>query len=152
VVASIRRGPSKGAVFNPLGTTELIAGMGRTMRDAARADGQLDGFARSQLLSGHSIARLLAAELASAEELLRWTRLGLLKELANAPARAAASDRIAAAEGAVDLGAALCDLLAELRRDGREPDLRRRLLSVLGEMAELELTGLGGETLRRKEV
>ncbi|HVW48552.1 MAG TPA: hypothetical protein VHA76_15960 [Solirubrobacterales bacterium] len=134
-------------MFNPLGADELIAGMGRTMRAAARAEGPLDDFARGQLLSGASIAGLLAAELASREALLRRTRRRLGEEIAAAgadPTLDAAAGRIAAADDGDQLGAALGDLLAELR-DGRDPELRGRLLAVLREMTELELAALAGE-------
>lgn len=131
-------------MFNPLRTDELIAGMGTTMRAAAAAGGPADDYARGQLLSAFSISRLLAAEVRAEAGLLAWLRAELEEALAAGtdPAAAAARERIAAAPDAIAVGEALVDLLAELRGDGREPELRARIHAVLREMASRELVAL----------
>jgi hypothetical protein len=131
-------------MFNPLRTDELIAGMGTTMRAAAAASGPADDYARGQLLSAFSISRLLAAEVRGSAGLLVWLRGELDEALAASadPAAAAARERIAAAPDAATVGDALVDLLADLRGDGREPELRARIHTVLREMASRELAAL----------
>ena len=131
-------------MFNPLRTDQLITGMGATMRAAAAAEGPGDEYARGQLLSAFSISRLLAAEVRATPALLAWLRRELDEALAasSGPAALAARERIAAAADPGEVGEALVDLLAELRRDGREPQLRARVHAVLREMAARELAAL----------
>ncbi len=131
-------------MFNPLRTDELIAGMGKTMRAAAADRGPADEYARGQLLSAFSISRLLASEVRAQAGLLAWLRAALDESLATSadPAAQQARERIAAAADASAVGDALVDLLAELRRDGREPELRARIHAVLRDMASRELAAL----------
>ncbi|MEZ5076829.1 MAG: hypothetical protein R2725_05240 [Solirubrobacterales bacterium] len=131
-------------MFNPLRADQLIAGMGRTMRAAAAADGPADDYARGQLLSAYSISRLLASEVRAQPELLAWLRgeaLAALERSAD-PAAAPAGERIAAAGDPAAIGEALVDLFAELRREGRDSELRDSLHAVLREMAARELAVL----------
>lgn len=141
-------------MFNALRTETLIAGMGTTMRAAAAADGgPVDDYARGQLLSAYSISRLLAAEVRAATTLLEWLRAELLAALEDSadPAAAAARERIGEAADANAVGDALVELFAELRRDGREPELRERLHAVLREMAARELAALAARPEGRGE-
>jgi hypothetical protein len=58
-------------MFNQLPATDAIAAIGRTARDAARAEGALSEFDRGQLLSAYSATRHLAVEVTAYEEALR---------------------------------------------------------------------------------
>jgi hypothetical protein len=140
-------------MFNALTSDELIAGMGRVLRTAAGATELPDEYARSQMLSAYSISRLLAAEQRASVRLLRWLRSELCRALASSPDRAAASARarIEQAADAAAIGDALVELLAELRRDGREPELRGEIHAVLRTMADLELAALSGLGLDARE-
>ena len=148
-------------MFNALRTEQLIAGIGATARTAAGAAGPPDEYGRGQLLSAYSVSRLLAAEVSAEAALLAWLRGELLDALATAPedpAAAAAVPRIEAATDGAEVGAALVDLLAELRaRDTEErvrtspriarssanaPELRTRIHAILREMAQRELAAL----------
>ena len=123
------------------------------MRAAASATGPPDEYARGQLLSAYSVSRLLAAEVEAEAELFAWLRSEVLGALAAAPgdpAAAAARPRAEAAADGVALGAVLVDLLAELRLRDPEPELRRRLHSILREMAERELVALAARPERRE--
>jgi hypothetical protein len=139
-------------MFNPLRTDELIAGMGTTMRAAAAAGGPADDYARGQLLSAYSISRLLAAEVRAEAGLLTWLRGELGSALAASadPAATTARERIEAASDAGAVGDALVDLLADFRGDGREPQLRARLHSILREMASRELGALAARPTSSK--
>jgi hypothetical protein len=140
-------------MFNALRTEELIAGMGRTMR-AAAAGGPADDYSRGQLLSAYSISRLLAAEVRAEAELLGWLRgelLVALDEAGSDPAAALAAERIEAAGDAAAIGDALVEVLAELREVEPDSGLRRRLHSVLREMAERELLALAARPQRAGE-
>ena len=133
-------------MFNAISTEDLIAGMGRTMRAAADGEGPVDDYARGQLLSAYSISRLLAAEVRAQDELLAWLRAELLAALAEAEggdkrSGATAAERIQAAADGAAVGAALVDLLVELRTDP-DPQLRQRLQAILREMATRELAAL----------
>ncbi len=79
--AIVRGGLIDPTVFNALTPPELLTGIGHTLRMAADANGALEGFERSQVLSAYSVTRLLASEQAAAEELLAWTRGALLDAL-----------------------------------------------------------------------
>jgi hypothetical protein len=132
-------------VFNALRTEQLIAGIGATARTAAGAAGPPDEYARGQLLSAYSVSRLLAAEVSAEAALLAWLRGELLDALAGAPegpAAAAAVPRIEAAADGAEIGAALVDLLAELRARQNAPEVRTRIHSILREMAQRELAAL----------
>jgi hypothetical protein len=140
-------------MFNSMRTDELIAGIGQTVRAAASASGPPDDYARGQLLSAYSVSRLLAAEVKAEAELYAWLRsevLGALAAAAGDPAVAAARPRAETAADGVALGAVLVDLLAELRLRDPEPELRRRLHSILREMAERELVALAARPERRE--
>jgi hypothetical protein len=142
-------------MFNAISTPDLIAGMGRTMRAAAGAEGEADEYARSQLLSAYSISRLLAAEVRAEAELLAWLRGELLAALAEADgAEASAADsargRIEEAADSGAVGDALVDLLAELRQLPDSP-LRVRVHAVLREMATRELAALATRPQRARK-
>ena len=119
-------------MFNALRTEQLIAGIGATARTAAGAEGAPDDYARGQLLSAYSVSRLLAAEVSAEAALLAWLRGELLTALADAG----------------EIGAALVDLLAELRTRDEESALRTRIHSILREMAQRELTALAARPER----
>lgn len=139
-------------MFNALRTDELIAGMGTTMRAAAAAEGPADEYARGQLLSAFSVSRLLAAEVRATPGLLAWLKGELDAALAASGSDHAISrEQIAQAADGNEVGDALVDLLAELRREGRDPELRHRLHAVLREMAARELAALAARPQRRRE-
>lgn len=139
-------------MFNAISTEDLIIAMGRTMRAAVDAEGRVDDYARGQLLSAYSISRLLAAEVRAEAELLAWLRAELLAALAEADrgnerVAATAAERIEAAADGAGVGAALVDLLVELRADP-DQDLSRRLHAILREMATRELAALAARPER----
>lgn len=138
-------------MFNALRTDELIAGMGTTMRAAAAAAGPADEYARGQLLSAFSVSRLLAAEVRATPGLLAWLQGELDAALAASadPAAALARERVAAAADGTEVGDALVDLLAELRTEGRDQELRERLHAILRELAARELAALAARPERR---
>jgi hypothetical protein len=128
-------------VFNPLAPHELTLGVGRVLRMAADADPDSlnSGYGRSQLLSGYSVARHLAAEEAAATELLAWLRAELDATLqGDEPHVTAARDAVRAATSGPQVGAALVPLLAALGDDSR----RARIHRVLAEMADREVAAL----------
>jgi hypothetical protein len=153
-------------MFNALRTEQLIAGIGATARAAATADGPPDEYARGQLLSAYSVSRLLAAEVSAETALLAWLRAELLAALAEHPddaAANAAAPRIETAADAGEIGAALVDLLADLRtrppervrsspdyvrQSANAPSLRARIHSILREMADRELAALAARPER----
>jgi hypothetical protein len=136
-------------MFNALRTEELIAGMGATMRAAAAAGGPVDDYARGQLLSASSISRLLAAEVRAEPDLLAWLRSELLAAIAASDEDTGdAAEGIEAAPDGAAIGAVLVDLLAELRARSPEPELRRRLHSILREMSARELLALAARPER----
>ena len=142
-------------MFNAISTPDLIAGMGRTMRAAAGAEGAADEYARSQLLSAYSISRLLAAEVRAEAELLAWLKGELLAALdaaagADEADAAAARPRIEEAADSGAVGDALVDLLAELRSRPDSP-LRARVHRVLREMARRELAALAARPERARK-
>lgn len=88
-------------MFNPMTQAELIAAMGRTARDAARAADPTDPFLRAQLLSVYSASRHAAVELAEFDgELRRFAQAAGVE-----PGDAGA------------VGEAVCALLERLRSD-----------------------------------
>ncbi|MCW3010032.1 MAG: hypothetical protein JWO90_436 [Solirubrobacterales bacterium] len=128
-------------MFNALRSEQLLVGVGRMLRAAADADGRLEDYERSQVLSAYSVTRLLAAEQAAARELLEWTRAALDRALAGderAEAQTARDQFVAAVDG-TELGDALVELLAALPR---EDPTRTRVHGVLREMIDRELSAL----------
>ena len=138
--AIVRGGLIDPTVFNALTPPELLTGIGHTLRMAADANGALEGFERSQVLSAYSVTRLLASEQAAAEELLAWTRGALLDALDgdDRPACERARAAIAAAPDGQAIGAALSELLPALPEDATRRAVRR----ILREMIEREITAL----------
>ncbi len=128
-------------MFNALSSDELLVGIGRVLRMVAGADGALEEYGRSQVLSAYSVTRLLAAEQAAAAELLVWLRQSIVEVLKDDP-RQAVSDagrRVQAALSGVEVGDALCDLLATVPR---QDPLRPRVHRVLAEMIDREVAVL----------
>lgn len=126
-------------VFNGLEAHELILAVGRLLRTAADDDGASDEYKRSQLLSGYSIARHLAAEEAASGELIAQFRAELLTALQAAGMPVAATTaRVASAHTGRELGEAVGELLDGLD----EGALRRRLHAVLRAMADREVAAL----------
>ncbi len=132
-------------LFNALRSDELLIGIGRVLRLIAATDGPLEEYARSQTLSAYSVTRLLAAEQAAAPELLRQTRQSLQEALDPGPERppavARAREEIQAAPTGIEVGDALCDLLAELPRDS---PVRQRVHTALAQMVDREVAALAG--------
>jgi len=126
-------------VFNALRSDELLTGVGRMLRMAAKADGPLEDFQRSQLLSAYSVTRLLAAEQRAQARLLEATRADLLAAIDDgSPARAA----IAAAADGPALGVAVAALLEDLDPDDPARDGVHRALRT---MVDAEVAALEGE-------
>jgi hypothetical protein len=128
-------------MFNALTSAELLVGVGRVLRMVADANGELEGFQRSQVLSAFSVTRLLASEQLAAAELLERTRADLSEALAgdDRPAAAQARERVEAARDGLQIGDAIGDLLAALAR----PDaLRTRVHAILREMTDREVAAL----------
>lgn len=127
----------------------MILAVGGVLRLAADARGPLDDYQRSQLLSGLSITRNLAAEQAAGAELLAWLRGELDGTLTadGRPAAQRAREQLAAATDGIEVGDALGELLEQLRQEG-EPDdpLRRGVQRVLGELADREVAALASGT------
>ena len=127
-------------MFNALTPVQLLGAIGQTLRMAAEAS-VFDGYQRSQLLSAHSVARLLASEQAAAAGLLEWTRAALVAAL-DGDARAAAREAAAAladARDGVEVGRLVAELLPRLPAD--DP-VRARIHAVLREMTDRELLAL----------
>jgi hypothetical protein len=125
-------------VFNALTPSQLLTGIGRTLRMAADATGALEGYERSQVLSAYSATRLLASEQAAAEQLLVDTRASLLEVLdgdQRPPARRA-HEQIAQARDGIAIGFALVDLFKELPA---EDATRTSLHGALRDMIDREV-------------
>jgi hypothetical protein len=128
-------------MFNALTSTELLVGVGRVLRMVADANGELEGFQRSQVLSAFSVTRLLASEQLAATDLLESTRADLREALEGdmRPAVAEARLKIETARDGLAIGDALGDLLEQLPR----PDaLRARIHAALREMTDREVAAL----------
>ena len=129
------------AVFNALTPSQLLTGIGRTLRMAADSRGGLEGYERSQALSAYSITRLLASEQAAAEKLLDATRDSLLAVLAE-DRRAEcerAREEIAQAADGVAIGVTLSWLLCQLPA---EDATRTAVHAALREMVDREVDAL----------
>lgn len=109
-------------MFNPLSTSEVIAALGRVLKDAAASE-RSDEYGRSQLLSAYSVARHLAAEEAARERLDTWFRGELVARLGDD------GSRLASAAPVERLAEELCELLARLR-SASDPESRRRLAAI----------------------
>jgi hypothetical protein len=128
-------------MFNALTSAQLLVGVGRVLRMVADANGELEGFQRSQVLSAFSVTRLLASEQLAASELLETTREDLRAALESdmRPAVADARLRIESARDGLAIGDAVGDLLQALPR----PDaLRARIHAVLRAMTDREVAAL----------
>lgn len=127
-------------MFNALTPVQLLGGIGQVMRAAAEAP-VLDDYQRSQLLGAHSVARLLASELAAAADLFTWTRSALAEALdgdERAACRRAAVDLESVVDGR-DIGRLVGGLLRELPPDDV---VRARVRLVLRGMADREVRAL----------
>jgi len=128
-------------MFNALTAPQLLVGVGRVLRMVADANGELEGFQRSQVLSAFSVTRLLASEQLAAAELLERTRADLGEALAgdDRPAATEARTRIDTARDGLQIGDAIGDLLTALPR----PDpLRTRIHAILRDMTDREVAAL----------
>jgi hypothetical protein len=138
-------------MFNPVNAPDVVLAMGRVLHEAADESQPHDDYRRSQLLSAYSIARHLAAEQTSGPELRGWFRsavgeiaeAGLAdEELATLSRRAAGT--LSASDDSAEMGAVLCDFLAELRKRD-EPDaksMRSRIQGLLRELSDREVAAL----------
>ena len=128
-------------MFNALTAPQLLIGVGRVLRMVADANGELEGFQRSQVLSAFSVTRLLASEQLAAAELLERTRADLSDALAgdDRPPAIEAKTRVDTARDGLQIGDAIGDLLVALPR----PDsLRTRLHAILRDMTDREVAAL----------
>ncbi len=117
--------------------------IGRVLRMAADSGGPSDDYRRSQLLSGYSIARHLAAEEAARTELFAWFRRALVAALDDdRPAVAEGRERVLAAPDGARLGEVLVELLEKLGRSDDDQRIRERLHLVFVEMADREVEAL----------
>ncbi len=98
----------------------MILAVGNVLRLTADVQGPLDEYQRSQLLSGLSITRNLAAEQAASADLLAWLRGALDPALESdgRPCAQRARERLEQAGDGIDAGEALGELLEELPRRG----------------------------------
>jgi hypothetical protein len=108
-------------VFNPMTTSQVVGGVGRAAREAARGDDPASEFSRGQLLSAFSATRHVAVELAQfPSELHRFA--GRVADELEAYADRGELNRLAAALRDTGEAAAIGDLLARaldiLRSDG----------------------------------
>lgn len=127
----------------------MILAVGNVLRLTADVQGPLDEYQRSQLLSGLSITRNLAAEQAASADLLAWLRGALDPALESdgRPCAQGARERLEQAGDGIDAGEVLGELLEELRGEARGDDpLRHRVQQVLGEMTDREVEALGSGT------
>lgn len=126
----------------------MILAVGNVLRSTADVKGPLDDYQRSQLLSGLSITRNLAAEQASSADLLAWLRGALEPELESdgRPCARQASERLAQATDGIDAGEALGELLEILRAEDGDDPLRQRVQRVLGEVTDREVEALARGT------
>jgi hypothetical protein len=128
-------------MFNALTSTDLLVGVGRVLRMVAAAEGGLEDFQRSQVLSAFSVTRLLASEQEAAADLLANTRDDLWTALDGdqRPEVARARERLEAASDGREVGEAIGELLAALPR---EDAVRPGVHAALREMADREVAGL----------
>ena len=128
-------------LFNALNSTDLLVGVGRVLRMTADADGRLEDYQRSQVLSALSVTRLLASEQRAAAELLATTKAELDHVLAadDRPVAASARASIGAAADGIAIGDALCEVLRDLPPD--DPT-RQAMHRVLRRMVDAEVAAL----------
>lgn len=128
-------------MFNALTSSQLLTGIGRTLRMAADAEGTLEGYERSQVLSAYSVTRLYASEQAAAPGLLAWTREALAAALEDddRPEVERARTAVASAADGLALGDAVAELLSGLPRDDAT---RNRVRAVLNGMIDREVRAL----------
>lgn len=124
-------------MFNAMTNAEVVLSVGRVLREAARVEGAPDEYGRSQLLSGYSVARHLAAEEAAAPELHAWFREAVAAELDGEQAAA-----VRAASDPARLGDLVAEVLAELRGAPGLKAVRARLRALLRELADREVAAL----------
>ncbi len=109
-------------MFSPLTPAEVVAAIGATAREAARATDPSGEFARGQLLSAASASRHLTVELAGYGPLLEAFVAEVVLPLEDVAAltaweRADLVDRLGEARDARVAGEVVCDLLDALRAD-----------------------------------
>lgn len=138
-------------MFNPVDAPAILMAIGRVLRDAADPEQPRDEYRTSQLLSGYSVARHLAAEQAHAADLMAWFRseLSSLLAAANDSGRTPASipevaESLASSADRAKMGADLCELLERLRAadEPQAAGLRRRIQRLLRELTDREVAGL----------
>lgn len=105
-------------MFDALGPDDLLAAIGRVLRSAAQADGPLDDYARSQLLSAYSICRFLAPEISAVATLSRLLREQLVQILAGSddPVLCTIANRVEADVSGVDATVAAAEVLERCRQ------------------------------------
>ncbi|HEV7527550.1 MAG TPA: hypothetical protein VGO29_01495 [Solirubrobacteraceae bacterium] len=133
-------------MFNPVQPHELMLGVGRVLRRAARtSDSQeLDAYQRGQLLSAYSVVRHLAAEQVAAAALMEGMRrrLQACSERSSVPAARPALAAAMAAREPGALGAQLTGLLRRLGSLPEEAQLRCCIHRALAEMTDEEVHAL----------
>ena len=105
-------------MFDALGPDDLLAAIGRVLRSAAQADGPLDDYARSQLLSAYSICRFLAPEISAVATLSRSLREQLVQILAGSDdtVLSAIANRVEADASGADATVAAAEVLERCRQ------------------------------------
>lgn len=144
-------------MFNPLTPAEMTVAIGAAARAAARSEGPLGAFDRTQLLSAYSGARHIAVELAAFDAELRAfsrtvsDRIAVAAEALGSRAPHPVEQRLTTLAGelreAADagrVGELVCELLDLLREDPSEPlsRLRGEVQGSLREVCDREVESL----------
>jgi hypothetical protein len=129
-------------MFNAMEPEDLVLALGRVLRSAADFGGDFDDYQRSQLLSGYSVARHLAAEQSAQAALLSWFQEELAEMLHDVEIDPVLRERLVHARTGAQLGNALAELLDQLPEDPVHTAFRTRLHAAFAEMADREVAAL----------
>jgi hypothetical protein len=127
-------------MFDPLTAEELCRALAGLLRDSADTGASThddEGFGRSQLLAGSSLARLLAIEFGPAAATESELRRGIAAEL----------DATPHGDADLELGSELGRLRTALTADGWPDEAGRslaRVLAILRQRPELDTDALSG--------
>lgn len=128
-------------MFNALTLEQILAGIGRVLGDAARADRLPDKYERGQMLSARSLTKLIAAEQKAAPRILAQLKQEADQALAadSRPQAVRARQEIAAAVDATEIGDVLSSCLGSLPPEG---PTRIRIHKALRSMVDREVAAL----------
>jgi hypothetical protein len=135
-------------VFNSLTPAEVVTAIGLAARRAARSEAPSGDFERDQLMSAYSATRHLAGELAGYGPEWERFRAAVAERLSAAAAGEDLGRRLRAGavavereEGTAAVGAALAELLADLRSsdDPAAAGVRADIRGLLRELAAREV-------------